>query len=130
MTDSQKLQLKMSETRQAANDPTTTEADRARLLKELSGLETEYRTALAAETDQVDLDFAGHDSGESSELRALINRASGGQEFGPAFAALAAGRNLPSGAMSELQPPAGPNSADDTRNQPSHDYSTLLLPLK
>ena len=83
MTESQRLQIRMSETRQAANDPTTTEADRERLLRELSGLEVKYRTALGAETAQVDQDFAGRDSGESSELRALINRASGGQEFGP-----------------------------------------------
>ena len=50
MTESQRLQIRMSETRQAANDPTTTEADRERLLGELSGLEVKYRTALGAET--------------------------------------------------------------------------------
>ena len=94
MNDSQKLQIRMSETRQAANDPTTIATDRERLLAELSGLETEYRTALAAETSQVNEDFAGRDSGESSELRALINRASGCAEFGAAFAALSSYRQV------------------------------------
>ena len=115
MTESQRLQIRMSETRQAANDPTTTEADRERLLRELSGLEVKYRTALGAETAQVDQDFAGRDSGESSELRALINRASGGQEFGSAFYALASNRHVPSGAVAELQ---------EHRGLPGH-----LLPL-
>ena len=72
-------------------------------LGELRGLEAKFRTALADETAQIDQDFTGHENGESSELRALINRASRGAEFGPAFAALAAGRNMPDGAMSELQ---------------------------
>ena len=35
MTESQRIQLCMSETREAANDPTTTETDRGRLLGEL-----------------------------------------------------------------------------------------------
>ena len=72
-------------------------------LGELRGLEAKFRTALADETAQIDQDFTGHENGESSELRALINRASRSAEFGPAFAALAAGRNMPDGAMSELQ---------------------------
>ncbi len=114
MTESQKLQIKMSEIRQQANSTTNTEADRTRLLGELAGLEEAFRTALAAETAQVDQDFAGG-AAESSELRALIGRASSGQEFGPAFAALAAGRNLPAGALSELQ---------EARGLPGH-----LLPL-
>ena len=31
MTESQKIQIKLSQTREAANDPTTTDADRERL---------------------------------------------------------------------------------------------------
>ena len=69
MTESQKLQIKMSEIRQQANSTTNTEADRTRLLGELAGLEEAFRTALAAETAQVDQDFAGG-AAESSELRA------------------------------------------------------------
>ena len=116
MTASQRLQLQMSETRQAANMEDTTAEDRTRLLGELTRMEGEYRTALAAEIAQVDQDFAGRDSGESAELRSLINRASAGAEFGTAFAALSSNRQVPSGsAVSELQ---------EHRGLPGH-----LLPL-
>ena len=60
MTESQRLQLRMSETRQAANDETTTPEDRTRLLGELRGLEEKFRTALESETAQVNEDFANH----------------------------------------------------------------------
>ena len=77
MTDSQKLQLKMSETRQAANDPTTTEADRARLVGELAVLESEYRSALSAENAQITVDFANHTplSPEFREQQEVTRRA-------------------------------------------------------
>ena len=103
MTESQRLQIRMSQTRQQANDADISEADRESLVVALSDLETQYRTALAAETGQIDEDFSGG-AAESSEFRSLIQRATGGAEFGAAFAAIAAGRNLAGGAvMAELQ---------------------------
>lgn len=45
MTPSQQLQIRMSETRQAANQEDTTAEDRTRLLGELTRMEGEYRTA-------------------------------------------------------------------------------------
>ena len=75
MTPSQRLQLKMSETRQAANDSTNTDADRERLLGELSGLEREFRAALAAETAQINEDHTIFDA-ETTEFRELLNGAS------------------------------------------------------
>ena len=77
MTPSQKIQIKMSETRQAANDSTNTDADRDRLVGELAGLESEYRSALAAETAQVDQDFAGQTplSAEFREMQEITHRA-------------------------------------------------------
>ena len=45
--------------------------------------------------------------GEGAELRGLIRRASDGAEFGAAFSALANKRNVPDGALSELQAERG-----------------------
>ena len=77
MTESQRLQLKMSETRQAANDSNTTEADRERLLGELARLEGEYRTALGIETAEVNEDFQNHTplTAEFREQQAITKRA-------------------------------------------------------
>ena len=100
MTDSQKLQLKMSETRQAANDPTTTDADRERLLSEMSALEVKFRTALAAETAQVNEDFTGHIplTAEFREMQEITRRADLGTMMGHILA-----RQTQSGAEAEAQ---------------------------
>ena len=73
MTESQRLQIRMSETRDAANDETTTDSDRTRLLSELRDLEVQFRTALQSENSE--LANAVFD-GETTEFRELLNGAS------------------------------------------------------
>ena len=73
MTESQRLQLRMSETRQVANDETTTPEDRTRLLSELRDLEVQFRTALQSENSE--LANAVFDA-ETTEFRELLNGAS------------------------------------------------------
>ena len=78
MTESQRLQIKISETRQAANLEDTTPEDRTRLLGELRDLEVKFRTALESEIAQVDGDFAGAQgqiSAEHREAMAITHRA-------------------------------------------------------
>ena len=116
MTKSQQLQIKMSKLRTAINGGELSDEESDSKRKELTALEAEYRSALFDEAGEIDRDFAGHDSGESAELRSLINRASGGAEFGNAFAALSSNRQVPAGsAVAELQ---------EHRGLPGH-----LLPL-
>ena len=100
MTESQKLQIRMSETRQAANATATAEADRDRLLVELDALESEYRIALAAETSRIDDDFAGHLplSAEFREQQQVTERADLGTMLGTILA-----RQNTSGAEAEAQ---------------------------
>ena len=101
MTESQKLQIRMSETRQAANMEDTTPEDRTRLLGELRGLEEKFRTAVAAETAQVDGDFAGSGgqlSAEHREAMAITHRA----DLGVMVGHILARRNV-TGAESEAQ---------------------------
>ena len=84
MTESQKLQIRMSTVRQQANDRTNDAIDRERLIEELSELETEYRTALAAETDQIDQDFTGFVplTAEFREMQEITGRADLGDHDG------------------------------------------------
>ena len=137
MTPSQRLQSRMSETRQAANDSTTTDADRDRLLVELSGLETEFRSALAAETAQVDLDFTNHTplSPEFREQQEITHRADLGVMLGHILARRNVtgaeaeaqeawnldGNAIPMSMISELRTVAAPTSGGGT--QPVSGYT-------
>ena len=77
MTLSQKLQIKMSETRQAANQEDVTAEDRTRLLGELRDLETSYQTALTKESEQTADAFEGYGplAAEFREMQEITNRA-------------------------------------------------------
>ena len=59
MTNSQKLQIKMSETRDLANNETTTPEDRTRLLGELKELEKQFRSAVEGEAAETADAFTG-----------------------------------------------------------------------
>ena len=101
MTESQKIQIKMSVTRQQANATATAEADRDRLLVELDALESEYRIALATETSQVAQDFAGaggQPSAEHREAMSITHRADLG-----AMVANIIGKTNTGGAEAEAQ---------------------------
>ena len=90
----------MSETRQAANDSTNTDADRARLVGELAVLEEEYRTALGIETAEVNEGFTNHIpmTAEFREMQEITRRA----DLGTMMANTIARRNQ-SGAEAEAQ---------------------------
>ena len=100
MTESQKLQIRMSEIRQSANDINTTDEDRERLLGELRELEVQFRTALGAETAEVNEDFNHHTplTAEFREAMAITNRA----DLGTMMSNVLSRRNQ-TGAESEAQ---------------------------
>ena len=100
MTPSQKIQIRMSETRQSANESTNTDADQARLLAELRELEIEFRTALNRETAEVNEVFTNHTplTAEFREQQAITNRANLGTMMGHILA-----RQTQSGAEAEAQ---------------------------
>ena len=101
MTESQRLQLRMSETRDAANMEDTTPEDRTRLLSELRDMEEKFRTALESEIAQVDGDFAGAQgqlSAEHREAMEITHRA----DLGVMVGHILARRNV-TGAESEAQ---------------------------
>ena len=136
MTPSQRIQIRMSETRQAANDSSCTDADRERLLKELSGLETEYRSALATEIAQVDQDFTNHIplTAEFREQQEITRRADLGVMLGHILARRNVtgaeaeaqeawnldGNAIPMSMISELRTVAAPTSGGGT--QPVSGY--------
>ena len=100
MTESQRIQIKMSQTREAANDETTTAVDRTRLLSELRDLEVNFRTALESETAQVNEAFEGHGplAAEHREAMEITRRA----DLGTMMANVIARRNQ-TGAEAEAQ---------------------------
>ena len=100
MTPSQNIQLKMSEIRQAANNPEVTESDHQRLMGELAGLEEAFRTALGTETAQVNEDFTTHIplTAEFREMQEITRRADLGTMMGNVIA-----RRNQTGAEAEAQ---------------------------
>ena len=100
MTESQRLQIKMSQTREAANDETISPEARTRLLGELRDLEVKFRSALEAQTDQVNEDFAHHTplTAEFREQQEVTRRADLGTILGTILA-----RQNTSGAEAEAQ---------------------------
>ena len=95
MTESQRLQIKMSETRVAANDETISAEDRTRLLGELRDLEVKFRTVLEAETSEL-ANASFRDL--SPEALALVERADVG-----AILSAVADHRMTDGAERELQ---------------------------
>ena len=136
MTESQRLQIKMSQTRDAANDETTTDSDRTRLLSELRDLEVKFRTALEAEVAQVDGDFAagGQPSAEFREMQEITRRADLGtmmanvisrrNQTGAEAEALVAwdleGNQIPLSMIAEIRTVAAPTDGGGT--QPVSGY--------
>ena len=100
MTPSQNIQLKMSEIRQAANNPEVTESDHQRLMGELAGLEEAFRTELASEAAQVNEDFTNHIpmTAEFREMQEITRRADLGTMMGNVIA-----RRNQTGAEAEAQ---------------------------
>ena len=100
MTDSQRLQIQMSEVRSRANAEDAADEDRAAALKELNALEVRYRAALAHEAGATADDFLGHVelSAEHRERQEITGKADLGVMVGHILA-----RRNTSGAESEAQ---------------------------